>query len=84
MQTMHRVVMSVDTELTDEEIEKVVFVPNDDEGSDMYEQMSLDWDVWCRMHKPHEITVTVEPGNKMEEPELSDVQDNIGGTPVNE
>jgi hypothetical protein len=93
-QTMHRVVMSIDAERTDERREEIVYVPNEDEGSDLMESYTMDYDVWTRMHKPSEITVTVEKGNVMKEPELgtpktfsgplSDVQKDIGGTRVDE
>lgn len=69
MITEHKGVMSVNQKKLDERREEVWFT-NDDEGesSDLYEEFMLDWDVWTRMGKPHQITVSVVPGDRLNDP----------------
>lgn len=71
MQTKHETVMHLDEEKSSERDEVVVFT-NDDGESDNLSDLTLDWDVWVRMHRPDTITMTVVPGDAL----------NIGGTEV--
>lgn len=68
----HRTVMHVDNERTSEREEEVWFIVPEGGSPDLYEDLMLDWDVWCRMHKPHTITITVVPGDT-----LSDEADTV-------
>jgi hypothetical protein len=58
MQDQHVVQMTKDMDTFDPRTEHIVFVPVDD-GGDLYESFTLDWDVWTRMGSPAEIVVTV-------------------------
>lgn len=78
--TLHCTVMVPDPENWDDRTEQYAFIPEpEDDNSDLYESFILDADVWQRMGKPNKITVTVEVGDVKNAP---DVQDSIGGSPV--
>ncbi len=64
MITKHETVMLLEEEKSDERTEKIVFT-NDDGTSDLVETFNMDWDVWVRMNRPDTITVTVVPGDHL-------------------
>lgn len=64
MISKHETVMLLDKLESSEREEKIVF-SNDDGESDLVEVYTMDYDVWTRMHKPDTITISVVPGDTL-------------------